>query len=261
MNHISSTASRLLSLLLFSALAACQQQPVVFRKPTLVDSTAVPADVAYVPSGAWLAREAYLPICYIGPNTDTIRLGDRMIVKPYINAAGDTLYHNPGIFPLFKTAMPDSSNMQIVVDTTQALPYTFRYFADSDTLYENPLTGYSKSFAVFVYNQAMEPIHVAEFVELMHTVRQSKDSSGHWVDIERPIHYTCGTGSQSVVIPPGHILVAQTLRREGDTKAECRLRFKSRLGGGNVYSNTFIDYINAASLSEQKQTNRISSQY
>jgi hypothetical protein len=251
MQHVLKKVNDAICLLSILCITACQQQlPTTIRTGgslTLVDSTTIPVGARYSPFEGW-TNGAYYPIFYMGKIADTILLG-KSSIPHFIQQIDDTIVSIDG-YAKVKAAIPDSTNMKIVVDTTLILSYARRYY--DDNYREVPdSTQYSQSFAVLIYNTGKDPIHIAMFSELLHTIRQFKDSAGNWVDYENRIMYGCGTGSQEKYIPPGHMLVAKAIREKGDVKVVCRL--KHTRFGSEVYSNSYMDYIDLASFTRWKR--------
>ncbi|MBT1712010.1 hypothetical protein KK062_27455 [Fulvivirgaceae bacterium PWU5] len=243
---------------LILVVTACQQPaPVTIGKSdslTIIDSTTLPEDAEYHRFHEWRTT-AYYPIYYIGQVTDSLFLGREPIPRStYSEHDTGSVLDRADI----KIAVIDSTNVKIVVDTLLALPHAYRYY-DKYAKEVSDSTQYYESFAVLIYNYAKAPLYVASFSELRHTVRQTKDSLGNWVDIENQISYWCGTGSQAKFIQPGQMLVAKALRKKGNLKVECRLRF--HYYGNDVYSNIYLDYIDNAKIREWQQIRESAKKY
>lgn len=228
------------------AINACQRIPktVTIRTSqglTLIDSTSA-LNVSNLHENLPVG---YYPIYYIGNQNDTVFISKKRIPE-YEESKEDTIRSLTDLYQA-----PDSTNTRIVVDTMLTVPFATHYV--DETGKESPdSTIYYKSVAVLIYNLVDKPLYVATFTELRHTVRQTKDNHGNWIDIETPISYFCGTGSQPKLIHKGQILVAKALLHNGDLKKECRLKFQYK--NNVVYSNTYIDYVDNDQLKKPAES-------
>jgi hypothetical protein len=256
MKDATKLASWLIQLLTVASIASCQQRPGVTIRTngilTLIDSTSKPDAAEYTLNDG---ITGIYPIYYIGKIADTIHLGKRSI--PRYNEALNNTFDMQAIMS-HKPVVPDSTNVKIFVDTILTLTHPFRYY-DKNGEEVQDSSRYYPSFALLIYNHSELPLSVASFSELLRTVRQVKDSSGHWVDAETPLIYGCATGSQEKFIPPGQMLIAKTFRKPGNVKAECRLKFDYY--GLHLYSNTFADYVANVQVSEVLQIKKTQAHY
>ncbi|KAA9332751.1 hypothetical protein [Adhaeribacter soli] len=188
-------------------------------------------------------RIGFYPIFYLGKLTDTITLG-KEATRKNSNTQDDIKFRHARNF-----TFADNSKLKIKVDTAFKLTYNlnFKSFNEQSKRIEIDSTRSYRSFMVVVQNLSDSLISIGTFNNLEEIVRQAKDRSGNWVDIETPIEYYCATGARDVVLEPGEIAIAKLIRYKGNFKTECRLKYSK--WGRTLYSNSFTDYIDSKQFS------------
>jgi hypothetical protein len=234
-------------LFIFSVLlSSCEQNKIATTiqkngNLTLVDSTKECNN--FLPYSAE-NRQGFYPVFYIGKQTDTIKLGQEAIFE---------WNYQQKSYPYYKN-FADSTEIKIIVDTTFSLNYTeyYKHYSEKEGKKIIDSTKTFKAYPIFVYTLGYLLIYVGKYNHFGHTVRQAKNEQGIWVDIETPISYFCDTNARDVVIEEKQVLIAKLLRYKGDFKTLCRLKFTTKNSflniEYNVYSNTFIDYIDKKQL-------------
>jgi len=203
----------------------------------IVDSNGIKTDLLLYPNDL---REGYFPIYYIGKVTDTIRLGKSTI---FSRKTGDIDYSKSIAYESL-----DSTKMRIVVDTSLSLSHAIDYLHFDEEQKEAIVdsTKIYKAFPIYIYNTCDSTIPVGHRAELGRTIRQVKNEQGKWVDLEGSISYGCLFNSRLLLIEPGEIAVAKLPRHQGDFEVLCRLKFT--YFKGQIYSNTFTDFIEKRQL-------------
>ena len=184
-------------------------------------------------------RMSIFPIYYLGKVKDTIKLRKKPIS---IFEFRENKYENRNF------AFPDSNKIKIIVDTNFNLTHTEyykHYSKDSKLIIDSSRTFYA--YPIFIYNLSDSLINIANFNELRYTVRQAKNEFGNWVDIEKPIRYSCGTGGRTLAIKPKQLLIAKLERFNGQIKTECRLKFLF-FSSDTIYSNTYFEHLDKRQL-------------
>ena len=205
----------------------------------LIDSTALTKKLYFY---TLENTKAYYPIFYLGEASDSFVLRKNPIPKHWGAQPRD-------YGQLRNWAMSFEKLLTIFVDTSMNLAHrsAFGHFAkkiENDPILDS-IRHYS-AYPIIVSNHTDSLIQLGIFSELWYTVRQAQNPAGEWVDIEQLMEYACGTGHRDIVLEPGWVLVAKLMRYQGDYKALCRLKLVCR--GNEVYSNTFVDWIDKKRL-------------
>ena len=156
-------------------------------KVTIIDST---AQSNYLHTYKPEERMAYYPIFYIGDPKDTFMLRMNPIPKHW--------GAQPKHYAKYRNwALSFNTKLSIFIDTSMHLAHraTYRHFSDDPE--KGPILDSIRlynSFPVFLSNHSDSLIQLGIFSELWRTVRQAKNQSSEWVDLEIPIEYFCGTG-------------------------------------------------------------------
>lgn len=187
-------------------------------------------------------RSGYYPIYYIGKTVDTIYIGKRKI---------QGLNHEQKDYSTYSNfTWPDSNKMEITIDTSFSLT-NYSYYSHFTNNGEKEHIDSIKTnlcLAIFIRNNCDSLLSIGSFSELGHTLRQAKNESGNWIDIETPIQYFCGTNARELVLEPDEMLLAMLPRYKGDFKTECRLKFE--YWQHTVYSNVYYDWIDRKQLTD-----------
>lgn len=232
-------------------LSSCEQNKIATTiqkngNLTLVDSTKECNN--FLPYSAE-NRQGFYPVFYIGEQTDTVKLGQEAISE---------WNYQQKQYPYHKK-FADSTEIKIVVDTTFSLNYTeyYKHYSEKEGKKIVDSTQTFKVYPIFVYNLTDSLVHLGTHNHLGRTIRQAKNKQGIWVDIETPVRYFCGTGARDIVIEEKQVLIAKLLRYRGDFKTLCRLKFTTKNPFlnvyYNVYSNTFVDYIDKRQLIDSSE--------
>jgi hypothetical protein len=209
-------------LLLLSALAACQPAPQAdpttarptFRPPVVTDTGAV----ARAPRRArWLETGNYAPL-YVGPYQSRLRADHQLGQR----------YHDVGFGPgngeaeplPTRLRLPDSTRLQILVDTTQHLAD----YAQVWNAARQELTGaIFAAYPVFVVNRSNDTLLLGAGSHLRLQL-EARDPQGRWRPIERPFSYMCGVGLRSIRLRPGQLALTTVPRPAGRYRTRLRLR-------------------------------------
>ena len=183
---------------------------------------------------------AYYPVYYVGKHTDTLFLGPQPISE----------YTNDALEKRYETATNWKSlngmELEIFVDTTMNLGYDIRYSHFSADIQEAVVDSTSsiKAFAIFITNRSDSLVMLGTHNFVRYLTREVQDQNGNWVEVEHHQTDLCGTYKRSLVLEPGHVMVAKVLRYDGDFKIPCRLKLSMTFGDltYRAYSNVFEDY-------------------
>jgi hypothetical protein len=103
-------------------------------------------------------------------------------------------------------------------------------------------------FALRVVNRTSEPVPFAACDSALSLIREARDASGVWREVESPPLEICGNSFHRVFLGPGQYWEFPARRYGGPTKT--KMRFRLDPGGGQpvVYSNEFDGQVSAAQL-------------
>jgi hypothetical protein len=161
----------------------------------------------------------YNPL-YIGLRHDSIYFARRSNQEKYYDYEVSKRHYN----------FPDSLGILLRVNTSQIISDTLIFGETNEIMIR-------KSFPVFLINTTKDSLnigsgdHFSMFLEAM-------DSTGNWQSIEEPFIYGCGTGLNSIILPPNEIAVTFTTMQDGEFKTKLRLRYH------NILSQEFNGSIN-----------------
>ncbi|KAA3640496.1 MAG: hypothetical protein DWQ02_01995 [Bacteroidetes bacterium] len=182
-------------------------------------------------STEFLSVADYPPV-FIGRLSDTVLIDHRSEFSDYYEYSW-TQYNAPDLFAL-----------EVLVDTTRIMPnsnpITLPVPIPGDIIDPTERQGFC-AYPVFMMNQTSDTISVGygKFIPL---ILEAKDSTGNWRPLEVSYIYDCGTGLNTIFLPPGNTLITSCKIYQGDYQTSLRLKFGFEWFN---YSNQFtgsIDY-------------------
>lgn len=182
-------------------------------------------------SPEFLSVADYPPV-FIGRLSDTVLIDHRSEFDDYYDYSW-TQYNAPDLFAL-----------EVLVDTTRIIPnsnpITLPVPIPGDISDPAERQGFC-AYPVFMMNQTSDTISVGygQFIPL---ILEAKDSTGNWRPLEVSYIYDCGTGLNTIFLPPGNTLITSCKIYQGDYQTVLRLKFGFEWLN---YSNQFtgsIDY-------------------
>lgn len=120
------------------------------------------------------------------------------------------------------------SQLQIIVDPLNKIK------TDNGGLEKGQVTD---SWPVLIENIEGETIQIG-YGSRIPLIAEAQDSSGNWMPIEKVNKYRCGTGLNTITLPPNKVLLTSVKIYEGDYQTKMRVRI------GNHVSNEYDGSIN-----------------
>jgi len=156
---------------------------------------------------------------------------------------------------------PDSSDLKILVDTTQIIGSVNRFIippppppnmeneSDEYKWERKIFRGDIKSYPIIVKNLTKDTLNVG-YGEYIPLIIEAKDSLENWRPIQEPYIYFCGTGLTNYFLPPNEIIISSCKLYEGEYETKMRVVFGfDRM----TKSNDFIGKINYKQFDEPKE--------
>jgi hypothetical protein len=175
----------------------------------------------------------FYPCFYTGKLKDTIRIVSNLNYSAQIRTKR-----------FFLESFNYERNLRLFVDTN--LKLTYQHFVP---IYDNTdKDAYRKigvdvfrynSFGMILFNDCDSFINIGEDFMASGMVRQAKDDSGQWRDIE--IKMNNFEQHSRLFLSPKSIGIVKIKRYEGFDLRECRIKFE--LNHQTVYSNSFYDNV------------------
>jgi hypothetical protein len=162
----------------------------------------------------WLQTGIYRPV-YIGIEKDTIINSYRPNFKKYFVYNEDRS----------KYIKPDSTEIFIVVDTNRVVSEHAIIWEDDGSMCSEKSF---EAFPVFVVNTTKDTLNIGNGNHLP-IIMEAIDANGLWKQIEERFIYNCGTGLNSIILPPNNIVVTSTPIYKGKYKTKLRLRYNKVL--------------------------------
>ncbi len=137
---------------------------------------------------------------------------------------------------------PDLFTLDVLVDTTRIIPnsnpYTLPVPIPENAGRPVERRGYC-AYPVFMMNQSTDTVSVGygQFIPL---ILEAKDSTDTWRPLQTSYIYDCGTGLNTIFLPPGNTLITSCKIFRGDYETVLRLKFGYEWFN---YSNQFIGSI------------------
>jgi hypothetical protein len=129
---------------------------------------------------------------------------------------------------------PDSAGIVLLIDTTRIISnHSLQRLNDARSL----STNYFNDFPVFVVNTTKDTLRICSGNSLP-IIMEAQDNKGAWRPIEEEFFLMCGTGINSVILPPNEILITSAPIYKGTFKTKLRLRYN------RILSNEFYGTIN-----------------
>jgi hypothetical protein len=216
-------------------------QKSAFNDLVIVDSTTSVSNFLKYDSAE---RNAGYQIYYLGEQRDTICLPPFPIPRYLRPNERD----NDSA-----TIIQDESDLQIFVDTSLKLVHQLQS-QELDTVrmfYKVAQEEKLSCYALFLVNKTGNALKIGDGNLIDNLIRQAKNKSGSWIDIEKVGTPYCGTGLRTIQLKRQQIAVAKVIRYAGNFPTECRLKYEAN--GIIIYSNTFTDNIDEKQLLPIKQ--------
>jgi hypothetical protein len=172
---------------------------------------------------------AFYPCFYTGKLKDTISLIQNIVFNKKMSTK-----------PFFLESINFTRNLRIYVDTNLKLTYqhSIPIYDKEDKKNGVDLYRYS-SYGMILFNDCDSFLNIGEDFMANKLVRQAKDDSGKWKNVE--IKIDLFERNSTLYLSPKSIGIVKIQRYEGFDLRECRIKFESN--HQVVYSNTFYDYI------------------
>ncbi|MEP6793925.1 MAG: hypothetical protein ABJB16_06345 [Saprospiraceae bacterium] len=196
---------------------------------TLIDSSSQSKNLLYY---SVIQNDCNYPIHFLGQNSDTIRLQ-----KKHISIFGQK------VRGINDHMIADSNNMTFFVDTFLNLSYTVdyqHYLDDGKTRIIDSTIDY-KAFPIIIRNISDSVLYISDCWNMDNVIRQVKTKNGIWRDIEKGGGNWHAMRCEPIFLEPNYILIAKLTLYKGDTKVECRLKYKN--WKTYTFSNTFYDHL------------------
>lgn len=220
-------------------LASCQRDKQHWLKHT---NSIVILDAIYAHNGSLYDRNigTYLPVFYIGKKVDTLGLP----VFPVSMWKKDM-----EIFPYVRDyAYPDSTNIQIFVDTNAATSYTevtrefhpsyHHGFSPEINIPARVCTAYD-AYYVSIFNLSDTLVHMGYANALGHIEIEGLNAAGNWVKVKSQLNYSCVVSVRQLVLKRNEMILAKYPNLKGDTYTRIRLKYQFRKASPPIYSNEF----------------------
>lgn len=183
-------------------------------------------------------------------NTNWIRERDH---HPYFfGKLNDTILieRNLGLFPeLYKL---DTHFSKGKYDNYFLLPEEAKEFKIADSVHllikvdtAQVINDYGRrAFPVLIMNQYNDTVYIG-YGDQIPIVAEAISKNGKWEPIEERYIYMCGTGLNSIILPPHEIVITSELVYSGNFKTKLRIKL------GNNYSNEFYVNINESQFESE----------
>ncbi len=86
----------------------------------------------------------------------------------------------------------------------------------------------SKSYPVLVRNLNKDTVAIG-YGDYIPLLLEAKDSVGNWKPIQVPYRYRCGTGLETIILPPKEIVITMLPIFNGNYKTQLRLTYGSNM--------------------------------
>lgn len=215
-------------------LSACQQS----EKQVQIFNTNVYVLVDTMLKGNKLltAEEPYsnYPIYFIGPLSDTIKIGKRFKVgQPKWSTNNDP----------FSCRKYTDYTLKLFVDTSVKTTSTVEYFSENHKSFDSIKS--FKSYLLTLQNISDSALYLGRTFELFYITRQVKNKKGQWISLDKTINENVGnlclTGHPIITLNPNEIIISKLKRYAGTYLTEFRFAFGTK--DNVVYSNVFKDFI------------------
>ncbi|RTQ51510.1 hypothetical protein EJV47_06835 [Hymenobacter gummosus] len=142
--------------------------------------------------------------------------------------------------------LPDSTRLQILVDTTQHLTD----YAQVWYPVRQELTGaVFAAYPVFLVNRSPDTLLLGAGSHPRLQL-EACDPQRQWRPIERPSSYLCGVGLRSIQLRPGQLALMTVPRQAGRYRTRLRLRLPWARHPGPAASPVSADFAGAIELSQ-----------
>ena len=172
------------------------------------------------------------PIYFIGSNTDTIKIGSRYKVGQIRNSQANERFINRKY---------TNETLKLFVDTTINTTSSTEYFSENYGALDS--VKMFKSYLLMLQNISSSSLYLGRSFELLHLVRQAKDKTGKWINIDKSYDEInlCMTGQPTIILQSNEIIISKLKRYTGRFFTDFRFEFGTK--ENTVYSNVFKDYI------------------
>ncbi len=123
----------------------------------------------------------------------------------------------------------NESKIKIIVDTLQNLK--------KEDIFSNNNYTFFNAYPIIIKSKESDTIKIGIGNNLP-IVLEAKDSIGKWKPIEEEFKYMCGTGLNTIILPPKTIILSSVMIYKGNYKTKLRIKL------GENYSNEFYGTIN-----------------
>lgn len=172
----------------------------------------------------------------------------------FIGKMKDSIIIDYALYPRFyRDCLEDSTGMKSTCDTNhfmsklnsnsiQASNESIRLVVDTNSIlgfynYRTNGNPYSKAFPVYIENISFYKVRIG-VSGILNIKYQAKNKNGDWREIERVMHWYCGTGLVGMLLFPNEIAITSVLKYSGSFKTKLRVELDG------VYSNEFTGYVN-----------------
>lgn len=133
---------------------------------------------------------------------------------------------------------PYSNSITIFVDTTKKIGTTLNVFEYLDTEKRNNKIAYP----IFIKNKTKDTLTIG-YGDIIPLIIEAKDNNQIWKPIQRKIHFECGTGIMSFILPPNNCVISFMKLYSGNFKTKLRLKYEYK--DISIYSNEIDGIINS----------------
>lgn len=234
---------------IFTSIISCKNDNVIVNAeiPTIIDKSNIKSIKR---NSSWLETVEY-NILYIGDKMDTIYPDyninfypslpspppfpnnikkDSIVSK--IKSSNKKIKTNPYLLDYLENKQYKwyyESKIKIIVDTLQIIK--------KEDIFDNNNFTFFDAYPIIIKSKENDTIKIGVGNNISMTL-EAKDSIGNWKPIEETFKYMCGTGLNTIILPPKTIIISSVMIYKGNYKTKLRIKL-----GGN-FSNEFYGTIN-----------------
>jgi len=199
---------------------------LTFTIPTIIDT--FPID-RVARETIWQESGSYNPL-YIGKRKDSIWISNGNI--RWVDRQNEYFVYGSerDHFPY-----PDSSGIELIIDTSKfVFEYAMLFEAPGNNIAQDK---FYKAYPVYVISTTKDTLSIG-YGDHLPLILEAVDENGKWRAIQNEYTYICGTGLNTIILPPYNFVLTSVPIFKGQFKTKLRLRYK------NILSDDFTGTIN-----------------
>jgi len=177
------------------------------------------------------------PIYYLGPVKDTICTGSRYWLRP------EKRFKEYPEYCIYKYS---KSDVAIQVDTSFSVCEAMEYLSEERLIdrYCDSNRYYHASM-IIIRNASDTAVSLGISFSVSQIHREMLNSRGQWIKVNEKLceQWFCGTGQPNIYLMPGELIISKIGHFSGEHAISCRLALGPCHDTSQVYSNTFMEYL------------------